>query len=112
MDVSGQFHAPAALPSRERAPSTHLIRGWVNPRAGLDYVVNRKLLALQGLELRPSIFQPIASSYTDYSIQAPSAVQNEIDIMKCVWNKMAFNVHLFCNNKLKIKIKCHCFIYF
>jgi hypothetical protein len=24
---------------------------------------------------------------------------------------MAFNVHSFCNNKLKIKIKFHCFIY-
>jgi hypothetical protein len=28
------------------------------------------------------------------------------------WNKMIFNVHSFCNNKLKIKIKFHCFIYF
>jgi hypothetical protein len=34
------------------------------------------------------------------------------DIMKCMWNKMAFNVDSFCNRKLKIKIKCHCFIYF
>jgi hypothetical protein len=40
-------------------------------------------------------------------------VQSEInrDIMKCTWNKMAFNIHSFCNNKLKIKIKFHCFIY-
>jgi hypothetical protein len=29
-----------------------------------------------------------------------------------MWNKMAFNVHSFCKNKLKIKIKFHCFIYF
>jgi hypothetical protein len=30
------------------------------------------------------------------------AVQNEInsDKMKCMWNKMALNVHSFCNNKL------------
>jgi hypothetical protein len=32
--------------------------------------------------------------------------------MRCMWNKMIFNVHYFCNNKLKIKIKLHCFIYF
>jgi hypothetical protein len=25
--------------------------------------------------------------------------------MNCMWNKMTFNVHSFCNNKLKIKIK-------
>jgi hypothetical protein len=34
------------------------------------------------------------------------------DIMKCMWNKMSFHVHSFCNNKLKIKITFHCFIYF
>jgi hypothetical protein len=33
--VSGQLHAPVALP-RERAPGTHCIGGWVDPRAGLD----------------------------------------------------------------------------
>jgi hypothetical protein len=31
--------------------------------------------------------------------------------MKCMWNKMAFNVHSFCNNKLKITITFHCFMY-
>jgi hypothetical protein len=38
MKVSGQFHAPAALPPEERAPSTHWIGNWVGPRAGLDDV--------------------------------------------------------------------------
>ena len=33
--VSGQQHAPAALPPGKR-PGTHCIRGWVGPRAGLD----------------------------------------------------------------------------
>jgi hypothetical protein len=28
---------------RERAPGTHLIGGWVGPRAGLDTVVTRKI---------------------------------------------------------------------
>jgi hypothetical protein len=31
MEVSGQLHDPAVLP-----PGTHLIGGWVGPRAGLD----------------------------------------------------------------------------
>jgi hypothetical protein len=41
MEVSGQLHAPAALP--ERAPvGTHCIGGWVLLRAGLDAVAKRK----------------------------------------------------------------------
>jgi len=39
MEVSGQFHTPAALLLRERAPVTHWIGGWVGPRAGLDALV-------------------------------------------------------------------------
>jgi hypothetical protein len=31
MEVSGQLHAPAALP-RETAPGTHWIGGWVGPQ--------------------------------------------------------------------------------
>jgi hypothetical protein len=42
MQVSGQLHAPAALPQR-KAPDTHSIRGWVGPRAVLDAVVKRKV---------------------------------------------------------------------
>jgi hypothetical protein len=37
----------------ERAPSTHWIRGWVDLRAGLDDLEERKFLTLPGLELRP-----------------------------------------------------------
>jgi hypothetical protein len=37
--VSGQIHAPAALPPGERAPGTHWVGAWVGPRAGLDDVV-------------------------------------------------------------------------
>jgi hypothetical protein len=36
MGVSGQRHTPAALYPRERTCGTHLIRGWVGPRGGLD----------------------------------------------------------------------------
>jgi hypothetical protein len=36
----------------ERAPDTHWIGGWVDPRVGLDDVEKRKFLTLPGLELR------------------------------------------------------------
>jgi hypothetical protein len=51
--VSGQLLAPAALPPRERASSTHWIEGWVDPRAGLDNMQKWKFLILLGFELRP-----------------------------------------------------------
>jgi hypothetical protein len=34
----------------ERAPGTHWIGGWVDPRAGLDDVEKRKFLLVPGLE--------------------------------------------------------------
>jgi predicted oxidoreductase len=37
----------------ERAPRTHWIRGWVDPRVGLDDVEKRKFLTLLGLKLQP-----------------------------------------------------------
>jgi hypothetical protein len=37
----------------------------MGPKAGLDNVEKRKFLALPGLELDPSVVQPVASRYTD-----------------------------------------------
>jgi hypothetical protein len=37
----------------KRAPGTHWIGGWVDPRSGLNDVEKRKFLTLSGLELRP-----------------------------------------------------------
>jgi hypothetical protein len=71
--VSGQFHAPAALPA-ERAPGTHFIGGWVDPRAGLDDMEKWTLFTLPGLELQPPVVQPVASRYTDWAIAAHSVV--------------------------------------
>jgi hypothetical protein len=48
MGVSGQLHYPASL-----LPGTHWIRGWVEPRASLDDVENKKFLTLPRLELQP-----------------------------------------------------------
>jgi hypothetical protein len=43
----------------------------VDLKAGLDDLEKRKFLTLPGLELRPSVVQPVASRYTDYAISAP-----------------------------------------
>jgi len=42
MEMSGQLHAQAALPT-EQDPDSHLMGGWVDPRAGLKAVVKRKI---------------------------------------------------------------------
>jgi hypothetical protein len=44
---------PRPLYPRGKGPGTHLIGGWMDPRAGLDDVEKRKFLTLPGLELRP-----------------------------------------------------------
>jgi hypothetical protein len=66
MEVSGQFHAPAALLPKEGAPGTHWIGGWVGSRAVLDAVVKRKIRSPRR-ESTPStrIIQPVAQRYTD-----------------------------------------------
>jgi hypothetical protein len=44
---------PRPLYPRERAPGTHWIRGWVNPRAGLDHMEKCKFFTPPGFELQP-----------------------------------------------------------
>jgi hypothetical protein len=53
--VGGEWSAsrPGRFPPGESAPGTHWIRGWVDPRTGLDDVEKRKFVTLQELELRP-----------------------------------------------------------
>jgi hypothetical protein len=51
--VGGEWSAshPSRFTSGESAPGTHWMRGWVDPRAGLEDVEKRKFLTLPGLEL-------------------------------------------------------------
>jgi hypothetical protein len=53
--VGGERSAsrPDHFTPRESAPATFWIGGWVDLRAGLDDVENRKFLTLPGLELQP-----------------------------------------------------------
>jgi hypothetical protein len=53
--VGGKWPAsrPGCFTPRERAPVTHWIGGWVEPRAGLGAVEKRKFWTLPGLKLQP-----------------------------------------------------------
>jgi hypothetical protein len=57
---------PGHFTSRERAPGTHWIGGWVGPRAFLDAVVKRKISSLcRESNPRAPIVQPVAQRCTD-----------------------------------------------
>jgi hypothetical protein len=51
--AGGEWSAsrPGRFTPGERVPCTHWIGGWVDPRAGLDNMENRKFLTLPGLKL-------------------------------------------------------------
>jgi hypothetical protein len=69
--MSGEIHAPAALPPTERAPGTHWIGGWADPRAGLDTVSKWKIPNLRrDSNLDHPIVQPVVSRYTDWAMPA------------------------------------------
>jgi hypothetical protein len=59
---------------RERLPGSHWIGGWVGLRDGLDDVEKKKFLMIPGLEIDPSVVQPISSRFTDCAVQALAAV--------------------------------------
>jgi hypothetical protein len=63
---------PSCFAPGERAPCTHWIGGWVDPRAGLDDVEKRKFLTLSGLELRP--LHRTARSQSLYRLRYPRFV--------------------------------------
>jgi hypothetical protein len=50
---------PGRFTLGEKAPSTHWIGGWVDPRAGVDDMEKRKFLTLLGLELQ-TLSRPVA----------------------------------------------------
>jgi hypothetical protein len=60
--AGGEWSAsrPIRFTPDERAPGTHWIEGWVDPRAGLEDVEKRKFLTLPGRELR-LLCRPVCS---------------------------------------------------
>jgi hypothetical protein len=81
------------LTPEERAPDTHWIGGWVDPRAGLDDL-ETKFLSLPGLELRP--FSRPARSQSLYRLSYPDSSMS-IDKFMLLFSKM--------NCKLAIKVR-------
>jgi hypothetical protein len=71
--AGGEWSAsrPGRFTPGERAPSTHWIGGWVNPKSGLDDVEKRKFLPLPGLELRPLGYS--ARSQSLYQLCCPGS---------------------------------------
>jgi hypothetical protein len=65
----------------ERAPSTHWIGGWVDPRAGLDNVEKRKFFTLPGLGLELQLIGHPACSQSLYRLTIPAHFQ-QIDLIK------------------------------
>jgi hypothetical protein len=61
---------PGRFTPGERVPDTHYIGGWMDPRAGLDDVENGKFLTYRDSNSDPSVVQPVATRYTDYTIPA------------------------------------------
>jgi hypothetical protein len=110
--VSGQLHAPVALPPEERGPGTHWIWSCVGPRVNWDDVEKRKISALPGLESRPfdspalrqSLYQ---LSYPGWSWHYPDGrMTDELDRMWketfVIWSK--FYLHICLDGLRKTKI--------
>jgi hypothetical protein len=73
--VGGEWSAshPGRFTPGERAPGTHWIGGWVDPRTGLNDAEKIKFLTLPGLgNSNPFVVHPVASRYTDYAMPAPT----------------------------------------
>jgi hypothetical protein len=62
---------PSRFTPRVRAPGTHWIRAWVDPRTILDAVVKRKIPSpRRESNPRTPIVQPLAQRYTEWAIMA------------------------------------------
>jgi hypothetical protein len=53
LDLGSRWRWVVSFTPRPLSPGAHWIGGWVDPRAGLDDLENRRLLTLPGVELRP-----------------------------------------------------------
>jgi hypothetical protein len=88
---------PGCFNSRERAPGTHWIGGWMGPRAVLAAVVKRKIPSPRR-ESDPStpIVQPVVQRYTDWAITA-HAHYGVLEINSpWVRSKLLLKVYTYC----------------
>jgi hypothetical protein len=80
---------PSRFTTGERAPVTHWIGGWVDPRADVDDVEKRKFLTLPGIELR-TLGRP-AHSQSLYRLRYPGSV-----ILYKMHNRFHFELMNWC----------------
>jgi hypothetical protein len=75
--VGGEWSVsrPGRFTPAERAPDTHWIGSWMEPRASLDDVKKRRFLTLPGLELRP--LGRAARSQSQYRLSYPAPDHRE-----------------------------------
>jgi hypothetical protein len=54
--------------TEKTVPTTHRLRGWVGPEAGLNDVEKKNSSPYRDSNSDPSVVQPVASRYTDWAI--------------------------------------------
>jgi hypothetical protein len=71
--AGGEWSAspPGRFTPRESDPGTHWIGGWVTPEPVWTTWRRENSWPHQDSNSDPSVFQPVASSYTDWAIPAP-----------------------------------------
>jgi hypothetical protein len=72
---------PGRFTAGESAPGTYFIRGWVDPKAGLDDVERRNSWPYRNSNYDLSVVQPVGSPYIDCAIPALQDCNNQ-DIIK------------------------------
>jgi hypothetical protein len=93
--VGGEWSAsrPVRFTPGERAPGTHWIRDWVDPRASLDNVEKRNFLTLPGLELQ-LVGRP-ARSQSLYRLRYLWSLINIYFMLKIMLNPSCSPLHNF-----------------
>jgi hypothetical protein len=82
--AGGEWSAsrPCRFTPREKAPGTHWIGGWVDPRAGLDNMEKRKFLPYRNSNSDLSVVQPVGSRYTDCATPKITSKKNKYSRIK------------------------------
>jgi hypothetical protein len=101
---------PGCFTPRERAPDTHLIEGWVSPRAVLDAVVKRKILSpRRESNPRTLIVQPVLIIIFRRYKSTVAKLINMIDTTVYIVTNFVVDLHRYCNDK-RCKLQSLCFV--
>jgi hypothetical protein len=102
---------PGRFTSREKAPSTHWIGGWVGSRAVLDAVVKRKIPSLRReSNPRTPVVQPVVQHYTDWAIMALCSVTYIFTISELLLqssHKSVISYHVFLSSWKYVLVSFH-----